>query len=398
MDEANLKIFKRYASHTFLQWFTQSLLVTFGALFIYAKTESIGIALAGAFFEIIGDLIIRGPLVDWWWNKLLGRRLTLAMAVGMVITALTSLGIFIINPAGSIGIALLLILCMVSSFGTSIYLIPSNAVSFRVVGHSKFPGHYASIITILRITAAALAALISLVVNAQNNFLILLPFIAIMALLSLIPLSGLRLPLEEPVKWRRAIKRVSVRTLWANFSGDGRLRSTGIPLILVLLYGSLSKSVSIGAITLLSAAVLGYFAGKLKDKSKSSIFLIALIGLVFVWIAYAVIKAPIIFIILGALEYIFSTVLAIGRDARLSRQAVNSGHVVESAIAIELTRALGTMTGMLILIIAYWATGTLPQFILVTAILFVIPKGLYALGVLDNLQTFPESNSPKLNS
>jgi len=65
MDETELKIFKRYAVHSFLQSFTMSLLVTFGTLFYYAKTGSIGIALAGAFFEIVGDLIIRGPLVNW---------------------------------------------------------------------------------------------------------------------------------------------------------------------------------------------------------------------------------------------------------------------------------------------------------------------------------------------
>jgi len=392
MDETNLNIFKRYAVHAFLQEFSQSLLVTFGALFIYAKTGSIGIALAGAFFEIVGDLIIRSPLVNWWWNKLVKRKLVLAMVVGMAITAFASIGIFITDPSRTFGVALLLIFSMVSSFGTSIYWIPSNAVFFRMVGNSHLPGRYASIISILQIAAAMFAAIISLALNVKNNFLLLLPFVAIMSLLSLIPLAGLRLPLEEPVIWRRSMKKMSARTFWANFMGDNRLRSTGIPLILVLLYGSLSASTAISSLTLFFAAILGYFAGKLKDNSNASMFLVALIGSVFVWFAYAVIKAPPMFIILGGLGYIFSTILDIGRDARLSREMANGGHFVEGAIAVEWTRALGTMAGILILIIAYWFTGTLPQAILITGVIFVIPKGLYALGVLDKLEATTPQN------
>jgi len=309
------------------------------------------------------------------------------MVVGMIITAITSVGIFIIDPSTAFGIILLMALAAVSSFGTSIYWIPSHALFFRVIGNSNLPGRYTSIITILHIVAAMLAALISLFLNVRDNFLLLLPFVAIMSLLSLIPLAGLNLPQEEQVSWRRSIKRLSARTFWANFIGDSRLTSTAIPLILVLLYSSLADSVAISALTLIFAAVLGYFAGKLKDNSNAYIFVVTLIGLVFVWVAYAVAKAPVMFIILGALEYIFSTVLSVGRDARLSREVVNNGHTVEGSIAIELTRALGTMATMLILILAYWLTDTLPQAVLLTGILFAIPKGLYALGVLDKLKT-----------
>lgn len=363
-----------------------SLLVTFGTLFYYAKTGSIGFALAGAFFEIVGDLIIRGPLVNWWWNKLLGRRLVWAMVVGMIITAATSVGIFFIDSSSALGITLLLTFALVSSFGTSIYWMPSNVILFQTIGSSNLPGHYTAIITIVHIAASILAAVISLLLNVKDNFLLLLPFVAVMSLLSLIPLTGLNLPKGEIVKWSRSIKRLSARTFWANFMGDSRLRSTAIPLILVLIYGSLAESVSISALTLIFAAILGYFAGKLKDKSNTSLFIVALIGLIFIWLAYAIAQAPMLFIILGALEYIFSTILTIGRDARLSREITNNGHIVESSIAVELTRALGTLATTLILIVAYWLTGTLPQAVLITGMIFVIPKGLYALGVLDELR------------
>lgn len=387
MDETNLNLFKRYAVHTFLQGFAQSLLVTFGVLFIYAKTGSIGVALAAAFFEIAGDLIIRSPLVEWWWNKWLGRRLVWAMVVGTVITAIAALGIFIVDTSQPFAVPLMLILSAVSSFGTSIYWAPSNAVYYRLIGVSNLPGRYTSIIHILHIGSAMLAAVISLILNVQDNFLLLLPFVALMALLSLIPLVGVKLSQEEPVKWWRGMKSLSVRVFWANFNGEHRLRSAGIPLILVLLYGSLSQSAAIAAATLLFAAILGYFAGKLKDNSNASLFLIALIGLIFIWVAYAVVKAPIMFIILGTLEYIFSTILSIGRDARLSREIANRGHFMESSIAVETVRALGAMAGLIILIIAYWTTATLPQLILITGAVFVIPKGLYALGVLDQLHS-----------
>jgi MFS family permease len=390
MSEPNSDVFKYYAIHTFLQSFSQSVLVTFGALFIYAKTGSIGIALAAEFAGITADLIIRSPFVEIWWNRWLGRRQVLAMMVGMAITALASMGIFFTDTSLASASFLLILLAGLSSIGTSVYWIPSNAAYFRAVGPSSTPGYTTSLLTILRIAAAILAAIVSLLLNAQNHFLVLLPILAIIALLSLIPLQKLRLPLEEPVSWKRSVTRMSKKSFWANFLGDNQLRTTGVPLVLVLLYGSFSKPAAIGALTLLFAAILGYFAGKLKDGNKSSLFTIALIGAIFVWIAYAFIKAPLAFVILGTLEYIFSTILNVGRDARLGREAANTGHFVESALAVELTRALGTMAGLLVLILAYWTMGSLPQFVLLTGILFVVPRGLYAIGILDELKLIPD--------
>jgi MFS family permease len=383
MNDPDLDIFKRYALHKFLQSFAFSLLIAFGALFIYAKTGSIGIALAGAFFEILGDLIIRSALVEWWWNTLLGRRQIFAMFVGMVITALTSFGIFLVNPSQTFGVGLLLILSAVSSFGTSIYAMPSNAVFYRTIGLSQRPGRYASLIKLASIGGAMFAAVISLVLNAHSHFLALLPCVALVVMLSLIPLIGLRLPKEKPVIWKRSLRRLSVRTLLANFAGDSRLQSTGVPLILVLLSGSLGESVFVTAAVLLVAAGLAYLAGKLKDYGRSSLFFVALIGLGGVWLAYAIIASPLWFIVVGSLQYILSTILDIGVDARLSREVANTGHFIEGAIATELVQALGTLTGTMILIVAYWLTGTLPQAILVLGIVFVIPRGLYALGALD---------------
>jgi hypothetical protein len=387
MDQSNLSIFKRYALHTFLQWFTQSLLVTFGTLFIYAKTKSIGIALLAEFAGIVADLIIRGPFIEVWWNKLLGRRQILAMVLGMLITALASLGIYFTDASRSSAITFLIFFSWLSSIGTATYWILSNAVFFRTVGHSVTPGRYASLITIVHIAAAMLAAVAGLVLNAQDHFLVLLPILAIAALLSLIPLKGLNLPAEQPVSWWRGVRRMSLRSFWANFLGDSQLRTTGLPLILILLFGSFTKSVAVGALTLLFAAVLGYFAGKLKDHNKTSLFIISLIGLIFVWLAYAVVKVPAEFVVLGTFEYIFSTILNIGRDARLGREAANNGHFVESSLAVELTRALGNLTGLAALALAYWLTGTLPQFVLSIGLIFVIPRGLYAIGVLDKLRT-----------
>jgi MFS family permease len=386
MNQTNSDIFKYYAAHTFLQSFSQSLLVTFGALFIYAKTGSISIALAAEFAGIIADLIIRSPLVEIWWNRLLGRKQILAMIVGMAIMALASFGIFFTNPSQTLTPSILIVLAGLSSIGTSIYWISSNAVYFRVVGASVTPGYRTSLITIIRIAAAILAAIVGLLLNVWGLFFFSLPVLAAVALLSLIPLQKLYLPLEEAVSWKRSMGRLSLKSFLANFLGDNQLRKTGIPLVLVLLYGSFSKPATIGALALLFAAVLGYLAGKLKDNNRTSIFIIALIGAIFVWAMYAVVKAPLAFVVLGTLEYIFSIVINIGRDARLGREAANNGHFVESALAVELTRALGTMAGLLVLILAYWFTKSLPQFILLTGILFVLPRGLYAIGVLDELK------------
>lgn len=385
MIEQNINrfLFRRYAFHVVLQSFTFSLLVVFGTLFIYAKTGSIGIALGSAFFEIVGDLIIRSPLVELWWNSWFKRRQLPAIAAGLGITALASLGIYFVDPTKSYAIAAFYLLSAISSFGTSIYAIPADAIFYRTVGRSNLPGRYSSIISAAQIGGAIMAALLSLILSANNNFLVLLPILAVVAVLSIIPLWGLNLPQEEPVNWRRSMRKISVKAFWANFIGDSRLSSSGLPLILVLLFGSLKESVFVNGSVLLIAACLSYFAGALKDKGKNSIFAVCLIGLIFIWIAYSIIKAPAAFIILGALQYISSTILDVGKDARLSREIANSGHFIEGAIAIEVTKALGTLVGVLILLAAYWLTRTLPQAILIFGIIFVIPRGLYALGLLE---------------
>ena len=101
MDDQNLHIFRRYAIHTFLQWFSHSLLVAFGGLFIYAKTGSIGLTLIVEVAAVAGDLIVRSPLVDWWWNVLIKRRQISSMAIGMIIAALSYLGIFFTDAGHS---------------------------------------------------------------------------------------------------------------------------------------------------------------------------------------------------------------------------------------------------------------------------------------------------------
>lgn len=386
MDEPNLTIFKRYAIHTFLQSFTQSLLVTFGVLFIYAKTGSILIALLAELGNISGDLIIRSSLIDWLWNKVFQRRTIFAMIIGTIITSLASFGIFFVDTSKASAALFLIVLSAINSMGTSIYWIPSNAIFFQITGNSRTPGRYVSLITILQIFAAMFAAGISLVLNVQNNFLLLLPFLATMALLSLVPLMGLHLPIEEPISWARSVKRMSLRYFLANFVGDNQFKNTALPLILVLLYGSFSTSVSISALTLICAAVFGYLAGRLKDNNKNWLFVLALLGLIVVWILYAVIKIPIGFVVLGTLGYIFSTIIGIGRDARLGRDAANNKHFTESALAVELTRALGNLTGWILIVAIYLSTNTLPQFMLVFGILFVIPRGLYAIGALKSLK------------
>ena len=273
-----------------------------------------------------------------------------------------------------------------ASVGMSMYWIPSSTLYFKSVGQSNTPGFNTSIITVVRICAAILASATGLILNAQDNFLFLLPIFSVVVLVSLIPLRGLNLSTEEPVSWKRAMSRISKKCFWANFNSDFSIKKDGLPLILVLLFGSLSESVTIGGLTLIFAAILGYFAGKLKDNNNNSLFILSFIGLLFVWVAYAVVKVPVGFIILGALEYVFSTIVSIGRDARTGRETANSGHSIESAVAIEFARGIGIMTGILILVLAYWLTGTLSQFVLLAGALFVIPRGLYAIGILDKLK------------
>jgi MFS family permease len=387
MNQSNKSIFKRYAYHTFLQWFSHSLLVAFGGLFIYAKTGSIGLALAVELASIVGDLTVRSPLVNWWWNILLKRRQVLSMTVGIIIAAVSFLGIFFTNPDYTWSTALFMIFSYFSSVGMSMYWIPSSALYVKSVGQSDTPGLHTSIITIVRVFAALLASVTGLILNAQDNFLLLLPIFSVVVLVSLIPLMRLNLQPEAPVSWRRAVGRISTECFWANFNSDFQLKMSGLPLILVLLYGSFSESVAIGGMTLFLAAILGYFAGKLKDTDNNYLFILSFVGLVFVWIAYSVMKAPIGFVIVGGLEYMLSAIVSIGRDARVSREIVNDGHSIEGAIAVEFARGIGITTGLLILIFAYWLTGTLPQAVLLAGALFVIPRGLYAIGVLDKLKT-----------
>ncbi len=379
MTSSDHFLFKRYALHYFLQSFFQSLFFSFGVLLIYAKTDSISLAIVYGLISSFLSLFLKSIALRYWWKRMAGYSIVYVMLLGMVCTAGSFMGLYFLHP-GSVSFVDFSVIILLSALGNSFYWIPSNALYLYVVGASKHPGRYSALLSIAFIAASVLSAVAGLLFNIRDHFILLLPVAAVMVVVSVAPLLNVHIPLRKDFGFRASWKSLSWGAIAANMNPDHRFMICALPLFLAEFFHSVSASIWIMGVTAILSALCAYFAGQHKDGKKSAIYIAALVVNVGVWIGYGVATTVGVFVLLGVLLQVASTTIDTGREARLSREMANAGDATATSIAIEFARSLASVFGLVIILVLYYIYGHIPQASFAIAALFVLPRALYAIG------------------
>ncbi|TSC59688.1 MAG: hypothetical protein LiPW15_708 [Parcubacteria group bacterium LiPW_15] len=285
----------------------------------------------------------------------------------------------------------LMLLAILHSFGNQIYWAPSNAIFFNALGSLDSPGKYSGIMSIVEMISATLAGVAGLLLSDPARFLYLWPLGGTVLLLSILPLLGLHISFEDHLSTIQGFKKLSLSAILANINPDHRFQITAIPLLLVFLFKSLNVSIWITGITFLASVLISYIAGRYKDSSRPFPYIIATISLGLMWILYAFAKTPLIFILLGVGVQLASLMLDVGREARLGREVVNSGNPLNTAFAIECSRAIGGTISFSVLLVVYLIYGPTAQLFLALGVIFILPRARYAIGNIDGALHSPRA-------
>lgn len=382
----NNHYYKKYLAHEFLYKFNQTLFFTFGALLLYTKTQSILAVLIFGLITKITAILIRSIGFKFSLNILNRFGLMKVMSIGVFIEALAYSTIYFIDPLLTNFYLILFSLAVFKQIGHSFYINISNSILHKAVGNSHTPGRFASGVSIVKLLSGILSALTGYILNIQGNFLFLFLIGSIAILASIIPLYGLKFKKIKIKSFKECLKKISIPAFIANVNPEHELKVTALPIIIMLLYSSIDVSIWISAVVAISTIAIAYIAGIYKDGRKNWFTLTALIINVIVWLRYGFVSSQIEFIVLGAILGLSGIVLTIGREAKLSREIVNTGTPIESSIIIEFARGIGMAISFLILIPAFLITGTIPQKLLTLGALFILTKGIYALKDVDGFK------------
>lgn len=374
--------FKQFLTHTFFQWFTQSAFTTFGALLIYSLTGSLLGTLVYFVIHHLALVLIRSAGLTPLFRSINRFGFRSILIAGLFIRAGAFALFFIITPSTGYFYPLLFLISFVDALGITMYWTLSNSLLFSLIGQTGRPGHYTAYSSITRTIAGGLAAILGVVLNIQQyDFLTLFPLAAIFLILSVIPLWRMEMPHSIPVvSFRKALNRISPTAFIANVGGGDTLIQIALPLVILSTLSSFSRSVWVSASTALALILASYVAGTFKDRQSNKLTIIALSLIVVVWALYGVASTVSLFIILGFAYAVTSEVISTSRDARLSREVVNSVSPLEASAAIEFARAVGQIAMSLPLLLAYLLFHSVPQLIFLIGIPFIIPKGIYAMG------------------
>lgn len=379
MTTFDRSLFQRYALHYFLQSFAESLFFSFGIILLYVKTGSIPLAIAFGLISSSISLLLKSILFSFWWRWAIRYNIVWTMMLGMLCMAISFIGIYFLHP-GAVSLFTFGWIAAVHSLGNALYWILSNALYLYVVGASDRPGRYSASLSIAFIAASMFSAIVALLLNVQSYFLLLLPIAAVMAVVSILPLVNISVPLKRSFSFRTSWKALSWRAIFANINPDHRFVVCAVPFFLVEFFGSVDTSIWIMGATAVLSAICAYYAGQYKDGKKYMIYIFALIVNVGVWIGYGVAVTVGMFVLLGVLQQVASITIDTGREARLSREMSEAGDATATSIAIEFARSLGSVIGLAIILVLYYAYGHIPQVWFAIAGLFVLPRALYAIG------------------
>jgi hypothetical protein len=209
---------------------------------------------------------------------------------------------------------------------------------------------------------------------------------------SIFPLLKTHIPLNKNFNFTNSWKNLSWKAILANVNPDHNFVIFALPLFFVQFFGSIDISIWIVGTTAILSAIFTYYAGILKDAKRSSIYILAMIVNIAVWIGYGTLSSIGAFVILGILLNVSSSIIDAGREAKLSRETQNAQDTTETVIAMEFARSVGGVIGYLILIISFSLYLYIPQSIFLLGALFVLPRGLYAIGNVREKLIVPKTN------
>jgi len=369
------------------------LFTTFGILLFYTLTNSILAALLFFVIHYFSLVVVRSMGVSYFLRMVNAFGLKKIMLAGLGLSTL-ALGMLFYVQAGTLGLYIWLILIAVlKGVGETMYWTPSNTILFSFVGNTDQPGHYSAYGDMVRMLAGTLAALLGLGLHVQHlNFLTLFLIAAVLLMGSMIPLWKMEMPKTvRAVPFRQCLQELSPLAFLANIDVVSVLLTIGLPLIILFKFTSFSESVWVSAATAVALILSSYVSAIFTDKKNTSLVIFSFALLLLTWSFYSVAASALQIILLGISFGIFHQIISTRLEARLSREVVNAHAPIEATVSIEFARGLGLFIGASILLIAYLFTKSMPQSILLLGILFLIPKGLYALGIIPQRHSMPSN-------
>lgn len=372
------QIRKRYLFHTLFHKFTEELFFAFGALLIYAKTGSILGTLLFAVIGHVGTLLIKSAGFASAITLFRKWGLVSSMTFGLLLKVIALGGIFYLSPESAYFYPILFSLHILENAGNTLYVFGASAIMLEVIGAAKAPGHSSAQIKALHIFSGLLAALTGVWLNSQGSFLSSFLIGGAVLLGSTIPLRGLPTPQLPQLSFRQNLRSISLPLFLANMNPNHQMKVIGLPLIILSLSASLDTSIMITAGVAIAGIMASYIAGWVRDHHGSWMVWLALVAGILGWGAYGFVNTAQGFLLASIVVGLATEVIGVGREARMAIDL--KGNLLGGTMAFEFARTLGTFIGSSILLIAYVATGSLPQALLAIGGLFLIPKAIYAVG------------------
>jgi hypothetical protein len=338
-------------------------------------------------FAIIGAVSIVLTLTsgfNFFISRLNEFGLKKAMTLGLVLIALADLGLFFI-PSDinvSIFITLIFTLAAIRSFSANFYYTPANAVRFELIGLSQKPGYLSALVTNTGVFSGLVAVGVGLALSSEpSGFIYLFAISGASLFLSIIIMSNMVLPdISYTAKFPDYLKNISKKSFIAFTEFSHELQRTILPLVILFLFGTLTKSIWITALSSLGAILGVYGAGALKDRNNNILVIIAGLLVFISWFLYGFSIEPWHFVILGVLLGISTKVISTARDARFGREATNGVSAFEAIFSIEISKAISRLSILLFVLAVFIFSNTLPQILLVLGAFFMLPHIFYALG------------------
>lgn len=384
-----MREYKHYLLHAFLQNFTETGFFIFGSLLIYSKTRSLLLLLLFGMVKKSTDLLLKSLLVKQFLKFVQATSAIFVMKLSLFLWGVSLISLFLLDVHGGFSLVMLFVIAALYAVSNSSYWILSNAFMFEYVGGSALPGRYSSYLFMTITLSSLLAGLSGLLLNLNDNFVILFVLMGGMLLLSMFPLHYLKPLPVKVVSFKECLKKISPAAFWANVNPEHDLITTAVPLTILFIFGSLSKSATISALATLITIIFVYLVGRNKDSNSNRLVWMGVIALVSTLVLYGFIKTPAQFLILGVIWGISKTVVNTSREARLGREVFNSSEPIQATVVVEFARSFGGFISHSVLILTLAFAGSLWQPILMLGAVFVLPQVLYALKNIDSVGPKP---------
>ncbi len=355
---------KNYFWHSLLFRIGLGVTDIFGVYLFYELTHSFLIVLVALALAYGVGFLAR-------WLSLLfllpfHRRTNGVVVVGLTLALLTGVNctLFVFQDSFATHLIPFVALLCVFFSANGMYFLFSNMLKYSIIGDTAKPGLYSSFLEIARAVSIVIAGVVALLLNREDSLAYLFLFGTVFLLLSLMPLRhipALNVPsIVFNPSLRSLFSRLNTRAVFGNI-GHGIVAdtlATVIPLFLIAQYAGVNTPVTVTSIALIGSALLLYATGILWDK-KSHRWVFYICGVLFIagllTVPYVALT-PFIGMLLLVIG-IAQGVLRVGFDAHLGADVATRGNPLESAVAIEIARTLGSLFAVMVGLLAFLFLG-----------------------------------------